>query len=406
MAGKRRIPTPDELRDYNYAVAGHAGTLCDEDGELFIKPCTPSELNWYQTVEQNGLRDFAQVMPVYLGELRLSAPEDVDEAVMGLIADVGEVQQTKEQLKASIIEQVARAPMVVVAAAAAAKPAITLSGQTEAATGWVPSRGKRIKTDRAVVLGNASFGYKKANILDVKLGVRLWADDAAPEKKRRFDVITAETTHKELGFRIAGMRVFRGSAAQEEWDDEGYKVYDKEYGRTKVTIDNVVGEFRKFVFNKEAGVDDDLGRAVCAGFLRELKRVEDVLLRHETRIYSSSLLFLFEGDGENLTAAIQKNNDYVDEAFEPSPSDTPTTKPIPRTNTRMDSGIELEDEDFGLDDDFEEPRLPPIFSLKMIDFAHAQFTPGEGPDENTLVGVRSLIRIFRELAGEADADAY
>ena len=38
--------------------------------------------------------------------------------------------------------------------------------------------GKRIETNQAVVLENAAHGYVKPNILDVKLGVRLWADDA------------------------------------------------------------------------------------------------------------------------------------------------------------------------------------------------------------------------------------
>ncbi|KAK5991414.1 Arginine metabolism regulation protein III [Cladobotryum mycophilum] len=380
MTGKKRIPSPDQLRDYNYAVAGHAGTLCDEDGELFIKPCTKTELNFYQTIEEKGFHDFAEVMPVYMGELRLSNPEDVSDAVVGLISDTGDVKTTKEQIKASIREQVAKAP----------KP---LPAQKE--TGWVPSKGKRIKTDRAVVLENASFGFKKANILDVKLGVRLWADDAPPEKKRRFDQISSETTHGKLGFRIAGMRVFHGSHDKKEWDHEGYKVYDKEYGRTSVNNANVVNEFRKFVFNKEAGVDAELGKAVCSAFVRDLRRVEDVLSRYETRMYSSSLLFVFEGDGKRLASAIEENNDFVDEAL--TPSDTSSNKPVPRTNMRMDSGIVLEEEDF---DDFDEPKLPQIYSLKLIDFAHAEFTPGKGPDENTLVGVRSLRRIFQELAGE------
>jgi 1D-myo-inositol-tetrakisphosphate 5-kinase/inositol-polyphosphate multikinase len=49
---------------------------------------------------------------------------------------------------------------------------------------------KKIVTDQAVVLENAAHGFKKPNIMDVKLGVRLWADDAKEEKRIRFNKVT------------------------------------------------------------------------------------------------------------------------------------------------------------------------------------------------------------------------
>jgi 1D-myo-inositol-tetrakisphosphate 5-kinase/inositol-polyphosphate multikinase len=49
-------------------------------------------------------------------------------------------------------------------------------------------------------------------------------------------------------------------------------------------------------------------------------------------------------------------------------------------------------------DDDASVSLPQVLSLKLIDFAHAKWVPGEGPDENTLKGVRSLRRIFEGLA--------
>ncbi|KAL7800257.1 inositol polyphosphate kinase domain-containing protein [Trichoderma ceciliae] len=390
MGGKKRIPSPDQLRDYNYAVAGHAGTLCDADGELFIKPCTQTEIDFYQSVETQGFRDFADIMPIYMGELRLSSPEDMplDDTLMGVISSDGDFKTTKEQIAATIAEQVAKV-----------KPAATPD-----LTAWVPTQGKKIKTDKSVVLENASYGYKKANILDVKLGVRLWADDAPAEKKKRFDAISSQTTHGKLGFRISGMRVYQGSEDESTWDEEGYKIYDKDFGRLTVNDGNVVDAFRRFVFNKAAGVGQDLGRAVCSAFVRDLQRIEEVLASHETRMYSSSLLFIFEGDGAALGVAIEKNNEIMErESAEPY-----TCPPVSRTNmrldNRMDSGIVLEDEDDYDDEDEDEDdlRLPQIYTLKLIDFAHATFTPGLGPDENTLTGVRSLLRIFKELAGEDD----
>ncbi|KAJ2963840.1 hypothetical protein NQ176_g10830 [Zarea fungicola] len=205
------------------------------------------------------------------------------------------------------------------------------------------------------------------------------------------------------------MRVFRGSDDDAALDDEGYLIYDKDYGRVTMNSDNILDGFRNFVFNKAAGIDEDLGQAVCAAFAREIGRIQDIMEAHETRMYSSSLLFIFEGDGEALRSAIETNNEIV-HAVE--------RKLATRTTLRTDSGIAMgdddelihaavlgngndeqdyDDDDDDMDSDME--SSPQIFSLKLIDFAHAQWTPGQGPDENLLKGVRSLRGIFEQLAG-------
>ncbi|KAF4973904.1 hypothetical protein FZEAL_9130 [Fusarium zealandicum] len=376
--GSKEMPNRKDLRDYNYAVAGHAGTLCTPDGELFIKPCTQSEIDFYQSANRRH-PDFAEIMPLFMGSLMLTDPTDasIDEAVAGVISQAGDIKTSKEDIAATVAQQVAQ---VAQAAAQPLRDSVT----------WVPTKDNKIKTDKAVVLDNSTFGFKSPNILDVKLGVRLWADDAPQQKKERFDKISAETTHGSLGFRIAGMRVFRGSEDAAELDEMDYMIYDKDYGRTTVTQDNVVREFRKFIFNKTAGIDKELGKAVCDAFIRDLRRIEEVLARHESRMYSSSLLFIFEGDGEALRNAIEDNNALIDAEA--------GIGQAARTTKRVDSGIALDDDD-ELDDDSDlEASLPQIYSLRLIDFAHADWTPGQGPDENSLTGVRSLLRIFEEMA--------
>ncbi|KAK7397971.1 hypothetical protein QQX98_012664 [Neonectria punicea] len=374
MPINKEIPHRDDLRDYNHAVAGHAGTMCSANGELFIKPCTQSEIDFYHSANRRH-PEFAELMPLFMGDLLLTDPSDarIDEAVVGVISQSGDIESTKAQIAATVAEQVALV-------APEAKDVVT----------WVPSKDNKIKTDKAVVLENATFGFKNPNILDVKLGVRLWADDAPLQKKQRFDKISSETTHGNLGFRIAGMRVFRGSEDPTELNDEEYKTYDKDYGRITVNEDNVVEEFRKFVFSKAAGINKELGKAVCEAFARDLRRVEDILSRHESRMYSSSLLFIFEGDGEALRTAIEDNNALIDSEA--------GIGQAARTTKRVDSGIALDDDE-ELDDDSDmESSLPQIYALKLIDFAHAAWTPGLGPDENSLIGVRSLARIFEEMA--------
>ncbi|KAI0831015.1 inositol polyphosphate multikinase [Hypoxylon sp. FL0890] len=393
---ERGLPKRDDLKDYNYAVAGHAGTMCDADGELFIKPCTQSEVEFYESA--HALHpDFAELMPLYIGTLSLN--ESTDEATIhaqipGLVEHADIPFSIKEEIQSHLhLED--RTPLV---EAPVEKEIISDNVK------WIPNKARKITTDRAVVLENASFGYKKPNIMDAKLGIRLWADDAPLEKKERFDKIAEETTHKNFGFRIAGMRVYKGSTDESELDEEGFKIYDKDWGRYTVNEANIVDSFKKFIFNEAAGIDEELGKTIAGLFAQDLRRVQEVLENEESRMFSSSLLFVFEGDGAALRAAIEeaKASDTVSEHKRGA-----TRGPV--SNLRVDSGIGMNEEDLcepatvedidELEEDSDdESSFPNIYTVKLIDFAHAAWKPGHGPDENVLLGVRSLAKIFEEMS--------
>ncbi|KAA8571117.1 hypothetical protein EYC84_000465 [Monilinia fructicola] len=320
------LPICADLIDCNYAVAGHDGTLSDQTTQTF-------------TI----------FMPTFLGTLQL----DEDQ------------KKTIEEKREELIAQ-------------HAIPEVSYPGRTN---------GKRIATNQAVVLENASHGFVKPNILDVKLGVRLWADDAHQDKKTRFDKVTEQTTHKEFGFRIAGMRVWQGPDARgNDIDEDGYRIYNKDYGRFEVNNGNVHEAFKNFIFTASAGIDKELGQLISQAFLTDLLRIQDVLESQESRMYSASLLFVFEGDGKALRAAMEEA------------SRTPPRTMIEHASSSSGetlSSFEDEEEDDG---DMEEEPFPKIYALKVIDFAHAQWTPGLGPDYNSLVGVRSVAKILETLA--------
>jgi hypothetical protein len=98
-------------------------------------------------------------------------------------------------------------------------------------------------------------------------------------------------------------------------------------------------------------------------------------------MYSASILMVYEGDEQALEKALQ----------EESASNT--------GNQAQNSEVEpqgiAEDDD---DDEDEDQPEPKIHDVRLIDFAHAQWTPGQGPDENALQGVRSVLKILIELA--------
>lgn len=326
------------------------GVLSDVNRELFIKPCTPAEIAFYETsIAEHP--EFAMYMPTFMGTLTLSNNQNAP---------------LKEQGAALIAEQ-------------NVKRSVSPN-----------KRGtKKIVTNKALVLENATAGFKRPNILDVKLGVRLWADDAAQEKKTRFDLVTEQTTHKKFGFRIAGMRVWQGcetNNGQLDVDDEGYKIYDKDYGRYTINDDNIAEAFRDFIFTKHAGIDKELGNLLIQAFLCDLEAIQKTIENQESRMYSASLLFVFEGDGKALRAAME-------EASKPATKLTNGTNGVNGHNHNNEDINDSDDDD----EDEDEDEGPKIYSLKVIDFAHAEWVPGMGPDENSLLGVRSVIKILKDL---------
>lgn len=390
-----------------------AGTLCDADGELFIKPCTKAEVDFYEDAHAKHPK-FAEIMPLYIGTLILN--ENTSEAqihaqIPELVEHADIPQNIKNEIQSHLHlenrdayyppppKELPSPPKELPHA-----PAPKAEGESKATkedkAEWKPKEGKtrKIDTDRAVVLENASYGYKRPNIMDAKLGLRLWADDAPEAKKQRFDKIAQETTHKHHGFRVAGMRTWRGSSDPKELDHAGYRVFDKDWGRLAVNDKNIHEKIGSFIFNKDAGIDEDLGKTVAGLFAEDLARIQGVLEQEQSRMYSASLLFVFEGDGQALRAAI-------DEA---KPASTKERRPerTACTNARIDSGISMEKDDAATsqqiyDDDEDDEDLssfPRIYSVRLIDFAHARFVPGDGPDENVLFGVRGLRKIFDKLA--------
>lgn len=289
---------------------------------------------------------------------------------------------------------------------------------------WVPSGGGKIRTDSGVVLENltAKKKYCKSNVLDVKLGARLWADDAPQAKRERLENEANATTSKALGIRIAGMRMYTGQdpAGHREADvadhcvDQDslsridpklpdYRFYDKHYGRS-LTVDSVHEGFEKFFRIAPGKAPDEDIKKVLRTFLTDLDGLRCVLESEECRIYSSSLLFVYEGDREALQEAIKlqensPNTDYVDggvtsaeltESNERAPHEGDAAEP------HEGDAAESHEADAASDSD-SESALPRIQALKLIDFAHAQWTEGQGPDENLLYGIKTLIRILSEI---------
>jgi len=320
-----------KLQAFGNAAAGHDGVLSDESGAVVVKPCTQAEINFYETVTASH-PDLLPHLPLFMGQVSL------DSSAEAAAEDTGVIE--------------------------------TSDGTVERL------HGKKLATDLHIVLENITNGFKKPNVLDLKLGAQLWDDNAKPEKRARLDKVSAETTSGSLGFRIAGMRTWLGAEPPEvpeelkpyvELDKEGgYWVYNKMYGR-KFSAEDIDDGFNAF-FPQGSDAEKARAREVLAFFLGEVKDIQEAFEAKESRMYSASILLVYEGDVEEYE----------------------NTKKVLRS-ARPDE----EEED-------DEETVPKLAAVKMIDFAHASFVPGKGPDENALKGVRSTTTILKRLLDKAD----
>lgn len=313
---------PSSLKSFNNAAAGHDGVLSDESGEMVVKPCVQAEIDFYQSTIA-GHPDFAELMPTFMGTLSLGAPDQVsDEQVAQLGGDAAAEQAQKDKRL----------------------------------------HGAKIATESAIVLENLTSGFKQPNVLDLKLGARLHADGTSEEKAARLDKVASETTSGSLNFRIAGMKVWNGKQSD---------TYDKFYGR-KFSAENVNNGFETFFASLFAtGANKEESIALLETILAEITKARHILERSESRMYSASVLIVYEGDADTLSS-LMKGEDKKPRMEEKAP----TTLEV------QQSEAEEEDE--------EEEGPPPAFKVKMIDFAHAQWTPGKGPDENVIKGLKKI----------------
>ncbi|KAF2655554.1 inositol hexaphosphate kinase 3 [Lophiostoma macrostomum CBS 122681] len=328
---------PSSLQAFGNAAAGHDGVLSDSSGAAVVKPCTPAEITFYESIASSH-PDLAPHLPTYMGSLSLSADQ---------------------QQGAGAVE----------------------SGMIQTATGVERLHGRKLETELHIVLENITHGFKRPNVLDLKLGAQLWDEASKPEKRARLDEVSNSTTSGSLGFRIAGMRTYTGQSGAKGVDEKfkefvedngsGTLVYNKFYGRKFTTKDIEEGFWAYVLPQGKETRELERAREVLSYFLGEVRDIQKAFESKESRMYSASILLVYEGD--------------LDE-YEKTKNTLADAKP-------------QEDEDEDEDED-----LPKLAAVKMIDFAHATWHPGQGPDENAIRGMRSTNKILESLLNQVEKD--
>lgn len=256
-----------------------------------------------------------------------------------------------------------------------------------------------VPTDKKYILMNNLYeDYTNPSILDIKLGKLLTDEYASEEKRARLEKVSQSTTSSSLYFRICGMKLFHSSSILPEWtgfQDMGdcvelveqesgkYLKFNKYFGRN-LTPSNMKLALTLYFDNSIQ--DPVIRHHYKSQFWKRLQLLYNCLLDYEIRIISGSLLFLIENNPTILMSAKNLGLDQVDPlVFE--------------NDTYMDSEPDSE-----LDSDNEEKivnkTIKKLSSLHIIDFAHAKFVTGKGPDNNILQGIENLIEIFESLVND------
>lgn len=354
------------------------------NGFLVIKPCTAAEIAFYESAAQHEA--FQSHMPTLIGTL---TPSNQNAGVLDAISALeGHTLpahlETVHQSVHVASKGASNAPTQHSHRSTPSLSQLSVSKRTS----WQPSGGKKINTGLAIVLENVAHGFTHPNILDVKLGARLWADDAPTAKRQKLEDVSRQTTSGSLGFRIDGMTVWTGTAEDSKPEESleknvevknGYKRYNKHYGRS-FAKENVKNGFIEYFggVDAEGKLQSPYSRLIINRIARELESIMFVLENEESRMYSASILMVYEGDEQALEKALQEER--------------------ARNADNQAQNSEVESQSIAEDDDGEDEPEPKIHDVRLIDFAHAQWTPGQGPDENALQGVRSVLKILIELA--------
>lgn len=248
-----------------------------------------------------------------------------------------------------------------------------------------------------IVLQNLYGGYVNPSILDIKLGSKLFDENATAEKAERLGKVSDSTTSGTLNFRICGMKLYNGSLdkmpanvfdgmektmklVRENDADSNYIEFDKYFGRS-LSKDNVADGLALLFGQFE---NTFIKRKLLETFLKRLQLLYNCLLDAEVRIISGSLLFIVENDTHKWEPVMDN-----DELYESRDS-----------LIRSDFIDDDDGDDDNLDSDQSANDVSPMSSLNLIDFAHAKYTKGKGYDENIIIGVENLITIFETILNQ------
>ncbi|KAE8214716.1 hypothetical protein CF327_g1904 [Tilletia walkeri] len=343
---------PPQLQSFDAQVAGHPYTVFrTRGGQVVVKRSLPAEILFYYkhftqdpTLAPEPGQGLSELTPRCHGAVTLSEADDLK-------------NKDKSKLPDSVIKTSPLLPKLL-----DLSPPLLVDND--------PSSSPA----NALVLENILHGFVSPNVLDIKLGTQLWDENSTPEKKERMIKAAESCTSAQFGIRLTGWQTW------DEAKQESFSV-SKLFGKNILTKDELELGARIFFCSPRPTVDTDkynqivsgsepvaenpidslpslpgqlVHRVVSQGLAPQLQQIYELVKNMEWRVRGGSVLLVFEGNQEALE---RKLND---------PSGDPSA----------------------------------YCKARLIDFAHATFVPGQGPDEGYVQGLQTSMALLEHVAAE------
>jgi len=264
------------IQHFSYQVAGHGALLKLGDGKI-CKPVIPIELNFYQSVH-----NYPTLLPytaTFHGTVDIKMSKD-------------EVNEFMDQLD--------------VLSAKTPKPC---KDNPEVMNPWSAKVCKAQFNEftsnqnsilKYLVLEDLTSKFNFPCICDIKMGTRQDGDDTPPDKKLRHQKKVNTTTSLPLGIRMCGTQVY--NVLEKKYE------YTSKFDGRKLTQDTIQSALELYYFDGSKYRVDILHQMLnrLREFYQAAKSVDD-----KFRFYSTSILFLYEGDPEVTNPSILKNIYYL-----------------------------------------------------------------------------------------------
>lgn len=366
-----------ELKPFDLAAAGHDGTLSDENNTLFVKPTLTKEINFYTNIQILSQNDNNNLLN--------KETNDEGESIIPLVNWIPTFLGCMEE---GIIAKDTNQKNILV------KEAEKLGLNDNNNNKSIKLPKEKSDTKPLVVLENLLSGYKKPNVLDIKLGSILHDNDASEEKIQRLNTVSNSTTSGPFGLRVCGMKLRKFEHIDYSKLDSSfyttnhdpirkcdYISVNKLLGRSQTTLDQVTDTLLFFFENHSVG--DQWTAMLLTNFLERINLLIETLEHTPIKLISSSVLFIMETDENRIT-----NNSFEDVIID-NDNDILTYLEECEEN---DGTVDIDGENYYKESLSQQLSLS---KLKLIDFGHAQIVLSNKntkfePDHNTLKGLFSL----------------
>ncbi|KAJ1720999.1 hypothetical protein LPJ53_004432 [Coemansia erecta] len=207
--------------------------------------------------------------------------------------------------------------------------------------------------DTYICLESLVHGFENPCIADIKMGKQMYDLDATPEKRATMEAKMKGRTIVHIGFSISGI------CRPDEPRFDRQELH-------KLTLKTIITEgLVPFFETAESAVSADYRRFIIEQFIAEIVSYRDVIRKSETRMFSSSLLLVYDVSKDKYQKYLAGDKSVC---------------AVGRPQSSVD-----------------DKGASPLLNMRAIDFGHGHWLPGEGPDEQYLFGLDNFIRILREI---------